>query len=306
MDQSFGIKLPGLVPAIAASFRALPDYVAELEKIGFDDVMDGEHILFTPVMDHPGGAGNMLHERVTQRSDRADTLVMFSAIAARTNRIKMVSSIILAAAHSFAVLARQASTLDLISDGRFALGVGGGWNTAEFQAQGIPPAERGARTEDVIRACRELWKPGLASYHGRWIDFQDVVSEPAPLTPGGPPVWWGGNALKGPTGRRVVEFCAGWLSREAADYDEIARSVETLKNGCAAAGRDPGSLGFRASVIPTGHWQAAVSTPELFERVLRHCEKLAAAGVTHFNIPQNYFRLELGDLAELLALLRAA
>jgi probable F420-dependent oxidoreductase len=306
MDQSFGIKLPGLVPATTSSFRTLPDYVAELEKIGFDDVMDGEHILFTPAMNHPGGAGSMVHERVTQRSDRADTLIMFSAIATRTTQIKMVSSIILAAAHGFAVLARQASTLDLISHGRFMFGVGGGWNVAEFQAQGIPAAERDARTEDVIRACRELWKPGLATYHGTWIDFQDVVSEPAPVTPGGPPIWWGGNALKGPTKRRVVEFCAGWLSREAADYDEIARSIEMLMSGCAEAGRDPDSLGFRASVIPTDDWQAAVRTPELFERVLRNCEKLAAAGVTHFNIPQNYFQLELGDLAELLALLRAA
>ena len=75
MDQSFGVKLPGLVPATIDSFRALPAYVAELEKIGFDDVMDGEHILFTPAMEHPGGAGNMVHERVTQRSDRADTLL---------------------------------------------------------------------------------------------------------------------------------------------------------------------------------------------------------------------------------------
>ena len=66
MERSFGVKLPGLVPTLTESFKTLPDYVAELEKIGFDDVMDGEHILFVPVMDHPGGAGNMVHERVTQ------------------------------------------------------------------------------------------------------------------------------------------------------------------------------------------------------------------------------------------------
>jgi probable F420-dependent oxidoreductase len=301
---SFGIKLPGLVPAMTDSFRTLPDYVAELERIGFDDVMDGEHILFVPSMDHPGGAGNMVHERVTQRSDRADTLTMFAAISMRTSRIKMVSSIILAAAHSFAVLARQAATVDLISDGRLMLGVGGGWNVAEFEAQGIPPKERDARTEETVRACRELWKPGLASYHGRWINFDQVVSEPAPVTPGGPPVWWGGNALKGRTAQRVVEFCAGWLAREAADYDEIARSVDALRRGAEAAGRDPASLGFRASVIPTDEWAASANREQLFDRVLHHCGRLAAVGVTHFNIPQNYFQLSLEDLAELLARLR--
>jgi alkanesulfonate monooxygenase SsuD/methylene tetrahydromethanopterin reductase-like flavin-dependent oxidoreductase (luciferase family) len=186
------------------------------------------------------------------------------------------------------------------------LGVGGEWNVAEFAAQGIPPAERDARTEDTVRACRELWKPGLATYHGQWIDFQNVVSEPAPVTPGGPPIWWGGNALKRRTQRRVVEFCAGWLSREAADYDETARSVEALRNGCIEAGRNPEPLSIRSSVIPTDDWQDATSKAALYERVLSNCVKLAEAGVTHFNIPQNYFQLSFEDLAELLALLRAA
>jgi probable F420-dependent oxidoreductase len=306
MNKSFGIKLPGLVPTVTPSFRTLPDYVAALENIGFDDVMDGEHILFVPFMDHPGGAGNMVHERVTQRSDRADTLIMFTAIAMRTSRIKMVSSIILAAAHSFAVLARQASTLDLVSSGRFMLGVGGGWNLAEFEAQGIPPKERDARTEETVRACRALWTPGLSEYHGRWIDFANVVSEPAPVTPGGPPIWWGGNALRGRTSARVAEFCAGWLSREAAGYEEIAPSIDAIRHQCDVYGRDPGSVGFRASALPTGDWSESMSRQEIVDRVLKNCEQLAAAGVTHFNVPQNYFRLELEELGQLLAQLRAA
>ena len=61
MKASFGIKLPGLVPSYAPTFRELPDLVVEFERLGFDDVMDGEHVLFTPVMHHPGGAGNMVH-----------------------------------------------------------------------------------------------------------------------------------------------------------------------------------------------------------------------------------------------------
>src|SRR5437899_7318781 len=163
MDASFGIKLPGLVPAYVPTFRELPDLVAEFEKLGFDDVMDGEHVLFAPSLAHPGGWGNFQHGRDRQVSDRADTIVTFTAIAARTQRIKLVSGILLAAAHSFSVLARQAATLDLLSCGRFVLGVGGGWNAAEFEAAGIPPEERSARAEETIRACRELWSPGLSS-----------------------------------------------------------------------------------------------------------------------------------------------
>ena len=305
MKQSFGVKLPGVVPRWAPTYREVADLVVELERLGFDDVMDGEHILFTPVMHHPGGAGNMAHGRNTQQSDRADTIVMFSAIAARTTTIKFVSGILLAAAHGFAVLARQASTLDLISDGRFMFGVGMGWNGAEFEAQGIPSKERDARTEDVVRACRELWKPGLASYHGRWIDFTDVVSEPAPVTPGGPPIWWGGNALKGQTSKRVAEFCQGWLSREAADYDEIAGSVEAIRNQCAKIGRDPSTVFFRCSLTPTD-WAVPSSADDMIEGAVRNAGRLAALGVTHFTIPLNYYQVDFDVLAQLLKALRAA
>src|SRR5258708_5513836 len=167
MDQSFGIKLPGLVPSYASSLRDIPALAAEIEQLGFDDVMDGEHILYMGHMSHPGGAGNFEHSRTKQHSDRWDTLVMSAAIAARTPRLKMISGIILAAAHTTAVLARQAATVDVISGGRFALGVGGGWNAAEFDQMGIPPAERAARTEETIPASKELWSPDLSRYERR-------------------------------------------------------------------------------------------------------------------------------------------
>lgn len=306
MIESFGIKLPGLVPRYAPTLRHLPDLVVELEQLGFDDVMDGEHILFAPTMHHPGGSGNMVHGRDVQHSDRGDTIVMFGAIAARTSRIKMLSSVILGAAHSFAVLARQASTLDVLSDGRFMLGVGPGWFAGEFAAQGVPPSERGARLEETVRACKELWSPGLSTFEGRWIRFRDMLSEPLPVTPGGVPVWWGGNALSGPTARRVAELCDGWLSREAASYDEIARSIENIRSECVRIGRDPASLGFRASLTPTQDWSGATSTGELIDRAVRTGRTLASAGVTHFNIPLSYYQLELEPLGDLLQTLRAA
>jgi probable F420-dependent oxidoreductase len=305
MRQSFGVKLPGAVPRWAATYREVPDLVVELERIGFDDVVDGEHILFTPVMHHPGGAGNMVHGRDTQHSDRADTLVTFAAAAAKTTTIEFVSSVLLPAAHGFAVLARQASTLDVISGGRFALGVGMGWDAAEFEAQGIPARERDARAEDVVRACMQLWQPGRSHYHGRWIRFDDVISEPAPFTAGGPPVWWGGNATKGPTARRVAEFCAGWLSREAADYDEIARSIESIRIKCEELGRDPATVSYRCSLTPTG-WQVPPLIDDLIDAAVGSSQRLASLGITNFTVPLNYYQLDLDALQRLLKALRAA
>lgn len=305
MKQSVGVKLPGLVPRWATSLHEVPDLVVEFERIGFDDVVDGEHILFNPVMHHPGGAGTMVHGRATQHSDRADTLVMFSAIAAKTSRIKFVSNILLPAAHGFAVLARQISTLDVISRGRFVLGVGKGWNAAEFEAQGIAPKERDARAEDVVRACIQLWKPGLSSYTGRWIEFHDVISEPAPVSAGGPQIWWGGNALRGPTARRVAELCAGWLSREAATYDEIANSIESIRNECDEIGRDPSSVSYRCSLTPT-NWTVPSSDDELIEGAVRSAQRLAGLGITHFTVPLNYYEIDLEVLAHLHKALRCA
>lgn len=306
MDASFGIRLPGLVPGYARTLRELIEFAVELEAIGFDDVTDSEHVLFTRDMRPPCSTGNMVLGRDTQRSDRADTLVVLTAIAARTTRLKLASATIHAAVHSFGVLAGQAATLDVLSQGRLMLGVGTGWNGAAFAALGVPPAEGRARLEETVRACRELWKPGLASFHGRWISFDDVISEPAPYTPGGPPLWYAGNALQGSTASRVAELCAGWLSREQASYDEIARSAEAVRAACAKSGRDPAGVGIRASVIPTSEWQAAASTADLVRRIVGNATRLAAAGVTHFTIPLSYFQLARGDLELLLQALRAA
>jgi probable F420-dependent oxidoreductase len=308
MKQHFGIKLPGLVPRHVPTFRDLPGYVADLEAQGWDDVWDGEHILFGPVMNHPGGAGNMVHGRREQRSDRADTLVMFAAIAARTTRIEMFSSVILAAAHNFAVLARQAATLDVVSGGRFVLGVGMGWYTAEFEAMGIPPRERDERLEETILACQELWSPGLSTFDGRWLSFRDVLSEPAPVTPGGVPVWFGGNAIIGPTSRRIATLGQGWLSREAAEYDEVARAIESIHKACEEVGRDPSTLGYRASVSPTPPEGPLAQRPltQVIDEVVPYSSRLAALGVTHFNVPANYYQLDLPELEALLAALRQA
>jgi probable F420-dependent oxidoreductase len=308
MNQSFGIKLPGLVPRYAPSFRELPDLIVEFERMGYDDVWDGEHILMGPVMRHPGGAGNMVHGRSEKRSDRADTIVMFGAIAAKTTTIKMYSMVILAAAHRYAILARQAATLDVLSNGRFVLGVGMGWFAKEFEALGIPPNERDERLEETIRACQELWSPGLSHFEGRWISFHDVLLEPAPITPGGIPIWWGGNALSGPTARRVATLGQGWLSREAGSYDEIAKSIETISKACVDVGRDPSTVGFRASVTPTPPEGplAPLSVGEVIEQAVTYGKRLAAAGVTHFNIPVNYYQLDMKGLDELLRALRTA
>jgi alkanesulfonate monooxygenase SsuD/methylene tetrahydromethanopterin reductase-like flavin-dependent oxidoreductase (luciferase family) len=214
----------------------------------------------------------------------------------------MYSCVVLAAAHQFAVLARQAATLDLLSNGRFVLGVGQGWFAREFEAMGIPPRERDERLEETVRACQELWSPGLSNFEGTWIRFRDVLSEPATVTPSGVPVWWGGNAVDGPTARRVATLGQGWIAREAASYDELAKSIDSIVNVCAEVGRDPSSVGFRATLALTSTRGTGNPAPgEVFEEASRTSRRLAELGVTHFTVPVNDYQLSLESLGELLA-----
>jgi alkanesulfonate monooxygenase SsuD/methylene tetrahydromethanopterin reductase-like flavin-dependent oxidoreductase (luciferase family) len=133
-----------------------------------------------------------------------------------------------------------------------------------------------------------------------------VICEPAPVTPGGVPVWWGGNASSKPTARRIATLSQGWLSREGADYDEIAASVEAIRAACQKCGRDPSTIGIRASLTQTSEWNAGGSVEDLTERAILRATRLVALGVTHFNVPLGYYGIGLDALGALLKALRAA
>lgn len=87
-------------------------------------------------------------------------------------------------------------------------------------------------------------------------------------------MWWGGDARKRPTARRVVTLGEGWLSREAADYDEIAASVDNIRAVCEQHDRDPSTIGVRASLTATGDWEAATTIDELTERAIARAQRL--------------------------------
>lgn len=306
MDQPVGVKIAQLVPSYVSSLRELVDFAVELEALGFDEVYDGEHVLFTPTMRHPGGFTTLDEAREMQRSDWADPVVLLSMIAHATSSLRIGTLHLQPAAHSFAVLAKQAATLDLLSSGRFDLGVGAGWYPAEYAAQGIPPAERAARADETMRACQRLWQLGMAEFRGRWITFENVVCEPLPYTWGGPPVWWNGNALAGATCRRVVEFCAGWIAREASNYDELARSIEEICAAAESVGRDAGTLGFLVSAVPTVDGPAWSCADEAIDLTVRNCIRLGAAGATKFVLPANLLGLDVNNLSRLRKEIRAA
>ena len=299
---SFGVKLAGLVPHWAPTVAELPRLCSEFEQAGADEVVCGEHILYGPKMHHPGGSGKIRHSRTEQRSDGADIFVLFSAVAALTTRLRLCSAVVLGAAHPAALLARQAAALDVISGGRFVLGVGAGWYGGEFEAMGIPPAERGDRLEETVAACKELWSPGPSSFDGKWNSFTDMICEPAPLTRGGPPVWWGMKGTTPAAGRRVATMGDGWIAAESATVIDIAQSVDNIQTAWADAGRDPSTIGVRATLalLPA---DASHEFDAVADHALESATRLTGVGVTHITVPLDSYELDLDALGRLLSAL---
>jgi probable F420-dependent oxidoreductase len=151
------------------------ELAAYAETLGFDALWIGEHIAFhVPTF---------------------DALTTMAAVAARTTHIDVGVAAVLLPLRPAAVIAKAAATLDIISGGRLRLGVGvGGEFAKEFEAVGVPLAERGRRADEAIAILRALWAPGAASFEGRFVQFKDVRMEPKPVQPGGPPILVGGRS----------------------------------------------------------------------------------------------------------------
>jgi probable F420-dependent oxidoreductase len=196
------------------------DLAIYAEMLGCDTLWIGEHLAFhVPTF---------------------DALTAMAAVAARTRRIGIGVGVVLLPLRPAAVIAKAATTLDILSGGRLRLGVGvGGEFPKEFEVAGVSLAERGRRADEAIAILRLLWAPGPASFQGRFVQFTDVRMEPKPLQPGGPPILVGGRSERAI--QRAATLGDGFMPYlyTPAQY---ARARQRLDGYGAAAGRDPTTL----------------------------------------------------------------
>ncbi|TDP96186.1 TIGR03619 family F420-dependent LLM class oxidoreductase [Labedaea rhizosphaerae] len=177
------------------------------EDLGFDHVAVGNRVL-------DSGFGL-----------DADPFVLLSAVAGATTRVRLLTSVLVAPYYPALLLANQAASLDVLSGGRLILGVGTGWNPDEFAGLGLSAKERGARTDDHLAAAKALWTRRPADFEGRFTTLHGANLGTPPLTPGGPPVWVGGQSEAAL--RRVQRFGAGWYG-SGADAAAVAAVREEL------------------------------------------------------------------------------
>ncbi len=200
-------------------FRRLDDVAAEAreaEALGYQFISTGEHVFF--------------------HGPTANGLISLAAAAGATERIKLMSTITLVPLYPPALLAKQVASLDVVSNGRFHLGVGvGGEFAKEFEACGVPVNERGARTDEALEVMQRLWTENDVSFEGKFTKLSSLTLMPKPTQKPHPPVWISGRSDAAM--RRAARFGSGWLPYMYTP-EKLAQSIETIDGHASEVGRE--------------------------------------------------------------------
>jgi probable F420-dependent oxidoreductase len=222
--------------------RSLVRIAVEAEAAGVDAVMLSEHIVLGPASAAGGIMGNPRDYAAPGNQDPAtpwpDSIVLASAIAAATTRLRIALAAVIAPLRHPLLLAKQLATLDLLSEGRLIVQPTVSWHEQEYEALGVPFHERGAILDEQLEAMAAAWRDTPAAYAGRHFRFAEVYLEPKPFRPEGPRMWFGGQSLHAPLLRRLVRYGHGFHPFGSPAPAEL----EQLRAALAAAGRDSGEL----------------------------------------------------------------
>jgi len=199
-----------------------------VEERGFDSLFFPEHTHIPTSRKTPFPGGGELPKHY---SHTHDPFVAFGACAAVTKRIRLGTGICLVVQRDPIVLAKEIASVDRLSNGRFVLGIGAGWNREEMEHHGAPYAQRWAVLREKILAMKAIWSNDAAEFHGKHVNFDPIWSYPKPVQDGGPPIWIGANTKW--VFDRVAEYADGWMPIGGLGTG----NMERLKAACEARGR---------------------------------------------------------------------
>jgi probable F420-dependent oxidoreductase len=214
----------------------------EAEARGFHSLYIPEHTHIPTSRRTPPPTGDA--ELAEEYLRSLDPYVALAAAASLTSRIRLGTGIALVAQHDAIALAKQVATLDLLSGGRFVLGIGYGWNREEMENHGIDVRRRRERVRETLLAMQALWSREVAEFHGEFVHFEPSWQWPKPLQQPRPRVLIGGAA--GPTlVAHVAEYADGWMPIGGGGVRE---ALPLLRRAFEERGRDPGTL----CIVPLG------------------------------------------------------
>ncbi len=245
-----------------ATLRILAEHC---ERLGFGTLWSAEHVVLFdkyPDTKYPYSDDGAFGAPST--IDWTDPFIGLTYVAALTKRIRLATGICLVPEHNPLALAKVVASLDYLSGGRFALGVGVGWSSEEFAALGIPFERRAQRTREYIEVMRKLWGEEKTSFDGEFVKFAGARSFPKPTQGANIPIIFGGES--GPALRRVADYGAGWFGFNL-NPEQAASKAARLKELLRERKRDP--RGIELIISPylqkisredlTGYHEAGVS-----------------------------------------------
>ena len=288
--MKLGVALP--IVDIGGEPDTIRDLVQAAEEIGYQGIALPDHVLGANPASRPGW---------TQQRGRStdlyhDPFVLFGFLAAVTKIEDFSTQVLILPQRQTALVAKQAACLDVLSGGRFRLGIGVGWNEVEFTGLNEDFHNRGRRSEEQVELMRALWQEPHVAFKGKWHMIEDAGINPRPAS-GKVPLWYGGHA--GAALRRTVKWGDGWMPLAYPPGEEARTAFATLHRYAEEAGRDPATIGIDTRVSAAGdekEWREDV-------RFWKSC------GVTHLTLA-NYYqsghlrRIEGRSLSDHIAAMR--
>jgi probable F420-dependent oxidoreductase len=216
------------------------------ERAGFDFMSVSDHIVVPANLQthYPYRVGGAF--TATEQGYCFDQLATIAFLAGCTERLRLLTSVLVVPHRPALLTAKMLSTIDVLSNGRLIVGAGAGWMKEEFKLLDAPFEERGRVTDEFLAAFRELWTKDAPAYSGKHVSFSDVLFYPKPLQKPHPPIWIGGESR--PALRRTIEFADAWYpgnNSQTKPLDtptRLAAGIADMRRACEAAGRDPASL----------------------------------------------------------------
>jgi probable F420-dependent oxidoreductase len=232
---------------MAPDSAQLATYARAVENMGFDYVLAYDHVLGADTSVRPKWRNRGRVPHYTHESAFHEVFVLFGYMAAMTERIGFATGILILPQRQTALVAKQAAQVDIVSRGRFRLGVGIGWNDVECEGMGMSFPDRSERSEEQISLLRALWTQESVTFRGRWDRIEAAGINPLPLQR--PiPIFLGGQtetALK-----RAARVADGCFMPMLAKKENGA--LDRLRRYMADAGRDPGSMGLETEILTEG------------------------------------------------------
>ena len=294
----------------AKDWSDVADFARRADRAGFDRLAVSDHVAFGADLGAYGdpATGGILGGMQPTGPDGAwlEPVTTIAYLAATTSRVRFTTNILLAALRRPVVLAKMVATVDVLSLGRLDLGVGVGWQRAEYEAAGLSFKDRGRLLDHTLDVCQTLWTSDAGSYDSPRLSFDGIHQMPKPLQPGGVPIWVSGT-VNDRSMDRLARFGSGWIPW-GEDAAELERGVGRMQRALADRGRDPNEVGVVGSL--RAEWDETHGARHLdLARTMATVPRLRELGITDFRIAASALRWRKSteeSLQEVVAAFRSA